>query len=306
MGRQASAGTCYGYTVRSDLTFRLLREHGATAEELRVEEWHSAQPAIDGPTMQWQRRPDHELEARLYLRDGRYRFWTDVEGWFSIDPRAPRIRVPRSPDPVRREERLWGLPAALCFLARGELPMHAAAVEVGRSALLFAAPGKFGKTTLAAAFLRAGHRALSEDFTCCRVSPVPAVLPGPALLRVRRDVYDHLDLPGTWPVAEDPGRVHLAMDWSLRGNGDPVPLRGVLFLRTADRGCRVEPVPVDEAITNLWALTFKLPHDADRARSFQGIASLASTVPVLNLYRPLRLETLPEVVDEIIATCLEA
>ena len=56
----------------------------------------------------------------------------------------------------------------LCFRARGDTALHAAAVEVDGQAVVLGAPGTFGKTTLAAAFHAAGHRLLSEDTTCIR------------------------------------------------------------------------------------------------------------------------------------------
>src|SRR5438034_1082947 len=119
-----------------------------------------------------------------------HRMWTDLEGWFEIDAANRSVTVPPCSDPVRREERFWGVPVSLCYLLRGDVGIHAAAVEVEGAGVLLAAPGRSGKTTLAGAFLAAGHRLLSEDLSCCRSSPVPLLLPGPAMLRVRRDVHE--------------------------------------------------------------------------------------------------------------------
>lgn len=220
-----------------------------------------------------------------------------------MDPVGPAITVPRDADPIAREERLWGIPAALCFAQRGDVPIHAAAVDVGGRALLFAGPGRFGKTTLAAAFLRAGHRVLSEDVTCCRLDPGPAVLPGPAMLRIRRDVFERLDVPGTRPVAEDPERIHLAIEESTDRSGDPVPLAGVVFLRRGAPDLTLIRVPGERWLPELWTVSFNLPTDEDRARNFRAIADLAAAVPLWLLDRPLEFANLERIVDHVASTC---
>ena len=81
-------------------------------------------------------------------------FWVDGLGTYDVRPGGalPRIVVPAGADPIGREERLWGIPAVLCFLARGDHSLHAGSVDLGGRAVAFGAPGRFGKTTLAAAF----------------------------------------------------------------------------------------------------------------------------------------------------------
>lgn len=297
----STAGFCYGYEVQSSLPFHYLRPAGR-GMPLQVAERHSPDEPPGEPLLEWTRQPGHDLHAKVYA-DGRgYRLWTDLEGWFQIDPAMPAITIPRCSDAVRREERLWGVPISLCYLVRGDFGIHAAAVEVMGSALLLAAPGQFGKTTLAGAFLAAGHRVLSEDFSCCRSSPVPMLFPGPAMLRVRRDVYDRMELQGTYPVAEEPHRVHLAIDETLRGDGRPLPIGAVLFLRESKGPCRVERLLPAEVLPDLWTLSFKLPTDEDRARRFGDIVALANQVPIWNVYRELTFAALPGVIDTIIST----
>jgi hypothetical protein len=243
------------------------------------------------------------LHAQIYADGDAYRLWTDREGWFRIDPSGPSITAPPSDDPIRLEERLLGIPLLLCFLRRGDLPLHAAVVEIEGRAVLLAAPGHFGKTTLATAFLRAGHRVLSEDIACCRFAPVPSVLPGPAMLRVRTPAGRGPDIPYTRPVARDPGRIHLSIENPIRGGGDAVPLGAVIFLRPGAGAGELERVDPGRALPDLWSLSLKLPTDADRARCFDGAVRLADRVPIWNLRRALRFETLPWLVDRICETC---
>jgi hypothetical protein len=300
----AARGSCFGYTVRSSLPFRYLREGTGSPLEVREEDSPGPEPPQQ-PVMEWTSVGGQPFNARLYAQGpNRFSLWVDPMGRFSVDTEEPSVVVPPSPVPLLREPRIWGIPAALCFLARGDLPLHASAVDVEGSALLFAAPGHFGKTTLAAAFLQADHRILSEDLSCCRVDREGAVLPGPAVLRVRRDVYERLELPRTALVVEEPHRVHLALEDEARGNAAPVPLRGVVFLRRGQGAIHLERVAPAEAVPDLWTLNFKLPTDEGWSQAFRTLARLGSAVPVWNLYRRLEFGNLPEVVDRVVSTCL--
>lgn len=288
---------CFGYEVRSDLAFEYLREGGATAV-LEVLETDREDPKEAGePLREWLPRPERPFTARLFREDERWRLWVADIGSFYVDVAAGSVEIPRGAAPLLREERLWGIPTVLCFLARGDHSLHAASVETAGKAIAVGAPGRFGKTTLAAALVGAGHRLLSEDSTCLRSSADGvAVVPGPAMLRVRRDPARSVDVPGTRVLQVDE-RVHLAIEREHRGNGHPVPLDAIVLLRETDDGPpRLDPVPPEEAIPDLWALSFSTPTDEDRTRCFDAVTRLAATVPIWNLHRPMRYDVLDEVV----------
>jgi hypothetical protein len=295
--------TCYGYQVDSRLAFHYLRDGIGERLEVVVAD---GGPLSDHARLltEWVPRRGHAYHARLYQEGTRYRMWVEDLGWYQINPQAPRIDLPASDDVVQREERMWGIPTALCFLGRGDLSLHAAAVEVGGRAILLAAPGRFGKTTLAAGFVQAGFRLLSEDVSCVRLSPEPTVVPGPAMLRVRRDVLRRLKLSRMHVVAERSDRVSLAIDQPWRGDCQPVPLRAVVFLKGEASVPTAESVPAARSLPDLWALNFRLPDSAAWAQSFTGIAEIAKHVPVWNLLRPLRIEKLPTTVEHVVAACL--
>jgi hypothetical protein len=299
---QPKLGTCFGYEVRSALAFRSLREGEGSPLQVTDDAYEPGAPGSE-PLLHWRDESGKSM-AEVYPRDGTYDVWIDEVGWFRVDPSVPSVVAPRGANEVRREARLWGIPTVLCFLYRGDLPLHAAAVDVDGSALLLAAPGRYGKTTLAGAFVAAGHRLLSEDVACCRSQPTPSVLPGPAMLRIRRDMYERLEFPGTDVVAEDPDRVYLTIDESTRGDGSPVPIRGVVFLRRSEESWRMERLPREKAVPDLWALSLNLPTDESRADCFRGVTAIAARVPVWNLYRRLSVDQLPETVDRIVSTGL--
>jgi hypothetical protein len=299
------AGIVFGYEVDSPLALTFLRT--GLGDPIAVAEADPGPEPPGEPILEWRPRPGNPFHARLHGDPSRYGVWVDDMGGFGVEPDVPRITVPPDADAVRREERLWGVPAALCFSRRGDLPLHASAVEVGGRALVFCGPGRFGKTTLAAAFLRAGHRVLSEDLVCSRPGAEPTVVPGPATVRVRPDVYARLGpIAGTEVVATDPDRVHLALVEELRGSGDPVPLAGVVILRRGLPDIELYRVEPDRFLAELFTVSFNLPTDAERVRAFSGVADLAGSVPLWLLDRPLEFDTLGRVVDRLITTCLSS
>jgi hypothetical protein len=296
-----ASGTCFGYEIRSDLRFEYLR--GGSGEPLVVAQGsNGAAPPGARLVLEWlptERRP---FAARIYRDGSLFRLWIEAAGgWFTVDPATRRIEVPDSPDPVRREERLWGIPALLCFLGRGDLPLHAAAVEIGGGAVLLAAPSGFGKTTLAAGLVAAGHRLVGEDLACVRLGQETTIVPGPAMLRVRRDVADRISLPGVERVGEDDDRVHYAIDRSRRGDCSPVPLRGIVLLRPLRADLLLERVGAAEALPDLFALSFRFPNEIDSGRCFSGVADLAARVPVWSLSHRRTLEELEETVAHVVS-----
>jgi hypothetical protein len=293
-------GACFGFRPVSDLSFEYVR--GGAGEPLEIcENSPDGEARREGRlVLEWEPVPNRRPWARLYEDDGRYHLWIDGAGSFFIDPRIPRVELPVGfESTVRREERLWGIPALVCFLARGDFPLHAAAVEVEGEAVLLAAPGYAGKTTLAAAFDREGHRVLSEDVSCIRPSSRPVLVPGPAMLRLRRDMVGRIELPGAVELAAGDDRVHFALDRLRRGDCTPLPVRSVVFLRPGSDGVVLERVSATDALPDLWALSFRLPTIEAKDRCFREITSFADAVPVWNLSRPLQLEGLGDVVERI-------
>lgn len=302
-GAQAGPGegACFGFSVRSHLQWRMLRPGEGTL--LTVEGHESDPPRPPGPALMTWQDADRSPTAALFEDDCRFLLHVKDVGWYMIDPEAPTISVPEAVAD-RIELRLWGVPTALCRIRAGDLVLHAATVEVDGHAIALAAPGRFGKTTLACAFLQAGHRLLSEDLTGCRLAPGPVVWPGAAGVRVRRDVYERLELHGTSVVAEDAEGLQLSLDHAIRGDASPVPLCAVVLLRRSDVAGVMSLVPPERALPDLWAVSLRLPTDDDRSRCFRRIAELTRKVPVWNLERQLTFDDLPFTVEQIVDRCL--
>jgi hypothetical protein len=297
MGHDNGArGACYGFQVRSELQFNYLRQGGGTPLEVVTGDLDEAEV---GPLLREWVPPLLPHNVRLHAAGNGYRLWIEGAGWFGIEPDVPRITAPVDGDPVRREERVWGLPSLLCFRARGDVPLHAACVEIEGRALLLAAPGRFGKTTLAAAFAAAGFRVLAEDLSCLRPGTRPSVVPGPAMLRLRRDVVDLLRIPGARELGRDEERAHLSLEGN-RGNCDPVPIAGVVLLLKGDTDPILEPVAGADVVRDLWAVSFRIPTDEDRSRSFRDVAAFAHGTKAWQLTRRLRPDALQPSVDYLV------
>jgi hypothetical protein len=279
------APSCFGFQVDSTIPLRFTR-HGGGVEPMRVVE-HSSVPTAHPAEPVFQVMTEGQRKAALWETGPGYEFLVDGLGCYRIDPVRRLIEVPAEAEPARREQVMWGVPATLCFIQRGDLSIHAASVEIDGGAVLIAAPGQHGKTTLAVAFHQAGHRVLSEDSSCCRLDQQVTVAPGPGLVRVRgasATLPDGLELEATRA-----GRAELAIAAERRGSGASVPLRGIVFLRESAGDPALTSCRPADALRDLWALHFGLPGHAARARSFEQVADLAHGVPSWDLSR--RLDT---------------
>lgn len=297
-------GSCFGFLVRSRCAFKFLRKGGGE-ETLEIREASKPLTAPESTLIaEWVLRDTAgDVTARLHGGDGIFHFWTNDAGWFRIDPAARVIEISEQENEVRLEQRLWGVPAVLCFIERGDFGLHAAAVEVAGAAILLAAPGRHGKTTLALAFHGKGYRLLTEDTTCCRLASEPLLFPGPTSVRLRPDIFDGEAPIGTRIVSVGNDRIHLVLDPDRTGDSLPVPIKALVFLREPAEHILLEPVKAGQALPDLWALNFHLQTTLARSRSFSQLAQLAGAISIWNLYRPLSLTNLDEVVSRIVETC---
>jgi hypothetical protein len=293
-------GACHGFELQSNLTFQTLRAGGGLP--LRVQEESDLDEPEGDLIAEWHPRHNNPFNGRLLADGDRYAFWASDAGWYRIDPIARSIVVPTGAT-LRRELRMLGVPTSLCVLESGGLSIHSAAVEIDGRAVLLAGPGHHGKTTLSAGFARAGYRLLSEDTTGCDPGSPPRVFPGPAVLRLRRDVADHFGDSSMVRVAtEDTGdRAYFLLSEKARGSGDPLPLAAIVLLKPAGDGPRLRTVPPARAIADLWAVTTHLPTDESRADCFAKLSTLVTQTEVVQLERPLTLDGLAGVVALVAA-----
>jgi len=290
-----AAPSLFGFRIETDVPLRFLREGGGV-ETIRV----AVAPGTPhrpshAPLGEW---PLHGASvpatAALYEVPGGYEYWTSDAGRFAVDLAQGRIEIPAEGDEILREQRLHGMPMLLAFANRGDVSLHAAAVEVEGRAMILAAPSMFGKTTLALAFHERGYRLLTEDLVCCRPGTTE-LIPGPALARMRPDVYAGAPPKGMEAVAVRPDRVFLSPPVGERGPSSPLPIGGICLLREGE-SIRADPAQPLEVVKDIWHLGFRLPTAAGRSESFRQVTQLATAVPVWNVQRPMRLDLLGDTV----------
>ena len=295
-------GTCFGFELYSTIPFRCLRN--GSGRPLEVCDSPAVQVVDPGTFIgEWEDGTVPSVFARLYRDGDVYRLWTRSGGWILIEPQIPRITLPPFDDAARSEENVWNIPIALCLLHRGDLALHAAAVEINGSALMLVAPGGSGKTTLAAAFAQAGYRVLSEDVTCITIDGHPAIVPGPAMLRLRPDVISSIELPQADVLRRLPSRITMALATEDRGSCSPVPLRRIIMLQTGADEFKLTQISAVDAVPAIWQMTFMMPADEWKTFCFTRLVDLVKVVPVWRFERPLKFEALPETVGRLAALC---
>lgn len=295
--------TLFGFALRGEVAFRFARDGGGGVPLMvRYGPAHAQRPA-EGFVVEWPLKgAETPVIASLYDVPGGYEYWTTDAGRFFVNLRDGVLEVPPIPDAILREQRTNGIPLALAYTDRGDLALHAAAVEVDGGAVLLAAPSRFGKTTLAMAFLARGYPMLAEDLICINLAS-RSVWPGPAVIRLRPDVYDGRPPNGMEEVARRPDRIFLSPPLGQRGSGAPRPLRAIVFLREGEK-IDISPASPIEALKDLWALNFRLPTNEAREASFRGLSGLLRETPAYNLRRPFRLNALDATIDAVVR-CLE-
>jgi hypothetical protein len=274
----------YGFEVKSELPLRRLNSAPGTRGELVVE--------LAGESLV---APAGEPAGSLVDDDGR-RWYASYEldggncllqmpptGSFLLAPAQGRIAVESSDgDAELLEHRLAS--SAICTLLslRGDLALHAAAVEADGRAIVFCGPSLRGKSTLARALGEGGCPLLGEDGIAVELGEDgPVAYPGARGVRVRG--------PGGGqqrPVlVEDPGA----------GEPEPCPIATVVLLGERGAGFAVEPLEPARALA---LLTPNLIHSGGRASiaaAFQRLAALLGSAPALRISLPDDLEALPEI-----------
>jgi hypothetical protein len=212
------------------------------------------------------------------------RFWLDVpagEVWTTW------------PDPLTLEDTATYLlgPVMGHFLRRrGALCLHGSAVLLDGRCVVFAGPPGAGKSTLAAAMARTGHRILAEDV--CRIERVGGswvVQPGYPRIRLWDDAADLIRVPaGSLPL--------LTPNWDKRflplGDGAspafhdrPERLAAVFVLaprRAMPEPAHVQALAGQQALAELAANTYgtRLLGRDQRSTEFAALGELARAVPV--------------------------
>ena len=192
--------------------------------------------------------------ASLFI-EGVARYWINGGSQIVVQP---------EPGVPMRNVRLFLLGSAMGLLVhqRGNLPLHANAVEIGDQAYAFMGRSGSGKSTLAAAFHDRGFRVIADDVCVVRFDDAGGAFACPGIPRLR-----------LWEEAlEASGRTASVFERSYSGDdsirkydvpvglqdavGEPIPLGGLFLLAEGD-GVQLSPLHGLEAVDAIFANTYR-------------------------------------------------
>jgi hypothetical protein len=196
---------------------------------------------------------------------------------------------------------LLGTVMAILLYQRGRLALHASSVCVNGRAAAFLAESGRGKSSLAAALLKRGHRPLSDDVTPVEFAGETAqVYPGCSYLKVDPQVAALLGQDARLLEPIDPSESKFRWDFPAPPTREPVPLTHVFVLEQG-QATEIRPLRPQEAVIELIRNSY--PTRLLRASDPHHLAQcgqLARGVKMARLRRSACLSDLPE-----LARCVE-
>jgi len=307
--------TVYGIVVVSDTRLALAESGDAGLARIDL---RSAPASVFGAAREHARAgaPPDSWYRFAPLDDGSTYVGWDGIGEFLVAPGGRTIAWRRIDGSSIESFEVYMLGQALSFaLVKQRFePLHATAVVVGDRAVAFLGENGSGKSSLAACFVAAGHRLLTDDLLLLRERAGQMIaFAGPARIKLFPQIAGRFfgPLAGRLPMNPDTQKVIVPLD----GDGvaaAPAPLGAVYALAPprdvarSDR-IRVDPLAPRDALMEVVKGTFnRRLVDADRlARQFELAARVAALVPVRRLAYPRALDRVSDVRDAILADAVQ-
>ncbi len=285
--------TAYGLVISSDLTLpNVVPAEGEPDIVVRVGEVPL--------------RPDEDYAVHLYYGLGPgvvHYVWRGV-GTFRVSE-GREILVEPAPDAeaAAGANLLLGPLLAIAMHQRGRLVLHASGVEMGGAVIGFAAETGQGKSTTAAAFIRAGYPLVADDLLAvmldddggASVYPAnPQMKLWPASIAALGG--EHEDLPRV--IGPRDKRYY---DVGGRMSGGRMRLAALYTLEFGEADAIRHLTPAEalmELVRNSYCITL-VRQMGDEGRHFRQCADLAARVPARRLIRRQGLERLGEIVEMV-------
>ena len=246
------------------------------------------------------------------LRDGSTYVRWDAVGEFIVDAAGDRIRHRRLSGASDESFQVYMLGQALSFalVQQGIEPLHATAIVFGEDAVAFLGGTGFGKSSLAAAFLDAGCRLLTDDLLVLRERATCVVAyPGPPRIKLFAKTALRFAAAASARTRMNPGTAKLIVPVEADAScSRPVTLRAIYSLAAPTDACRTAGVHIDclsarDAFITLAGGTFnrRLVNARRLQRQFTAMARIAERVPVKRLSYARAHDRLPAVRESILA-----
>lgn len=307
-------GYCaYGVAIRSKLPLPLPEMRGPITSALFELEIRASNRFLSGlipEGVKLQRNPLSGFDVGQFSDASSYVRWDGV-GEALISKNGRLITCCPFPKGHRESFYVYLLGQALSFalVKSGFEPLHATAVTVNDRAIAFIGDCGFGKSTLAAAFLQAGHRLLTDDLLLLQTTTRGIVAyPGPARIKLFPKVARKFLTDASSGVPLNPKAQKQIIPLNNRQvSSGAVPLAVIYVLappnKANDDSARIKPLTGREAFVTLLSNTFNLVIvDPDRLRrQFDAAQALANVVTIRKLSYPRSLKHLPLVRETILS-----
>lgn len=302
----------YGLRLKSDLPLACTPRAGAGHADIELYRARPVAPGRIPPTRPSGSGAD-DWFSQTVLDNGSLRIRWSRLFEFLISPDGRRLGWQALDAATQESFQTYLVTQALsCALVKqGIEPLHATVAVVNGTAVAFLGNCGYGKSSLGAAFLKAGHPLLTDDLLVISGSgsasdPLLAQ-PGPPRLKLFPAVAHRL-LGGRRNGARlNPDTKKLILPLS-RSEHCPtaVPLAAVYalrppFPRQSSRSITIRTLPTRKACMALIAGTFNLiiTDRARLARQFEWAARMAASVPVKSLSYPRHLGRIHKVVEAV-------
>jgi hypothetical protein len=301
----------YGITLRSPIRLSLpeLPSEGPADIELRTSAPSYFSETINGAPL---KRSKYSTYQYAHLPNGSSYVRWNGQGEFLVSGDGRLITGSRLSEACAESFQMYLLGLALSFslVKLGLEPLHATAVVADGEAVAFLGDSGFGKSSLAACFVHAGDRLLTDDLLMLRKCPEGIqAFPGPPRIKlfpemVRKFFSETVSGVPMNPLAK---KLILPLDESKVCAG-PVRLRTIYALtspdeETADPGVRIESLGSREAFVTVVRNTFNyVILDPERIqRQFAETSMIVNNLRVKKLSHSRELDSLPDVRNAILA-----
>ncbi len=271
-------------------------------------------PSIQGPSIQreigFERNPFTAFDVASFPDGSSYVRMPGV-GEISISQDGRFLACRPYAESTSESFNVYLVTQALSFalVKCGLEPLHATAVAIDGKAALFLGDCGLGKSTLAAAFLQAGYRLLSDDLVVLH-KPHAALLAYPGSPRIKLFPRMAREFLGKAVAGVPMNPYTHKMIVPLKESQvctDALPVGAVYALAPASevRGGEVSLSAMSqrEAFLTLVASTFNrtILDSARLRRQFEATRALANTLPVKKLSHPRSLDSLPAVLEFVVS-----
>ncbi len=301
----------YGLSVRSPRPFPGAAEADPHLADLEL---------VEGPASLFStvpREAPSRSDGEEWFRYARLPDGSDYLRWsrlfeFLISADGRRISC-HSLDGASRETfhtYLLGQALSFALVKRGVEPLHSTAVVFDGEAVGFVGDCGYGKSSLGAAFLRAGHDLLTDDLLVVKPRGRRFVAyPGPPRIKLFPEIAAALlgDLATGAPMNPHTTKLVIPLARELCAAA-PRPLRAIYVLRPPARRngesrITIRPLPPRRACLELIRNTFNpvVVEPGRLRRQFALAARLAAGVPLKSLSYPRDLSRLPDVLETVLS-----